>query len=219
MVYALAARQITFLLDHDAVSNGSGGAHCRGHFLSRTRLGLGLALERLSDPQHHCSALAFIRGLARAPICFHQRFARDRRFHCSHEGSIQRVASLPASVPPVDSTASGRLRLQRHFQSGIQQIWIPEQHVTDRCATCHVALQENSLADQREQPFRPHPPMPHALNEFGCVICHNGQGAATTVDGSSLQHQGLGAAYPSGQGIWKLPADNVTWRSSKARRN
>ena len=72
-------------------------------------------------------------------------------------------------------------RLQRRFQSGVQQIWIPEQHVVDRCTTCHVALQENSLADSRTQPFRPHPPMPHALTEFGCVVCHHGQGAATTV--------------------------------------
>jgi mono/diheme cytochrome c family protein len=72
-------------------------------------------------------------------------------------------------------------RLQRRFQSGIQQIWIPEQQVVDRCPTCHVALQENSLADSRMQPFRPHPPMPHSLTEFGCVICHHGQGAATTV--------------------------------------
>ncbi len=72
-------------------------------------------------------------------------------------------------------------RLEKRFQSGIQQIWIPEQHVVDRCSTCHVALQENSLASQTTQPFRPHPPMPHALNEFGCVMCHHGQGAATTV--------------------------------------
>jgi mono/diheme cytochrome c family protein len=72
-------------------------------------------------------------------------------------------------------------RLQKRFQSGIQQIWIPEQSVVDRCATCHVALQESSLAFLGTQPFRPHPPMPHALTEFGCVICHHGQGAATTV--------------------------------------
>lgn len=72
-------------------------------------------------------------------------------------------------------------RLQKRFQAGVQQIWIPEQHVTDRCATCHVALQETVLSDQRQQPFRPHPPMPHSVNEFGCVICHHGQGAATTV--------------------------------------
>lgn len=76
---------------------------------------------------------------------------------------------------------SDAARLEKRLQGGIQQIWIPEQRVVDRCTTCHLALQENSLADERVQPFRPHPPMPHALNEFGCVICHHGQGAATTV--------------------------------------
>ena len=37
--------------------------------------------------------------------------------------------------------------LERHFQGGIQQIWIPEQQVTDRCTTCHLGLKEASLAD------------------------------------------------------------------------
>jgi len=72
--------------------------------------------------------------------------------------------------------------LRRRFEGGIHQIWIPEQHVVDRCTTCHVALNEPSLADVRQQPFQPHPPMPHSLTEFGCVICHHGQGAATTVE-------------------------------------
>jgi mono/diheme cytochrome c family protein len=72
-------------------------------------------------------------------------------------------------------------RLEHRFESGIHQIWIPEQHVVDRCSTCHVALQEPTLADVRKEPFRPHPPMPHSLTEFGCVVCHHGQGAATTV--------------------------------------
>jgi mono/diheme cytochrome c family protein len=72
-------------------------------------------------------------------------------------------------------------RLEHRFVSGIHQIWIPEQHVVDRCSTCHVALQEASLTDVRKEPFRPHPAMPHSLTEFGCVVCHHGQGAATTV--------------------------------------
>jgi len=72
-------------------------------------------------------------------------------------------------------------RLQRRFESGIHQIWIPERRVVDRCTTCHVALQEASLGDVRKEPFRPHPAMPHSLTEFGCVVCHHGQGAATTV--------------------------------------
>jgi mono/diheme cytochrome c family protein len=71
--------------------------------------------------------------------------------------------------------------LRRHFQGGIQQIWIPQLDVVDRCQTCHVGLTEASLADVNQQPFRAHPAIPHKLTEFGCVVCHRGQGAATTV--------------------------------------
>lgn len=74
------------------------------------------------------------------------------------------------------------LTLERHLQHGIQQIWIPEQGVVDRCTSCHVALKETSLQNVSTQPFRPHPPIPHSLTEFGCVTCHRGQGAATTVE-------------------------------------
>ena len=71
--------------------------------------------------------------------------------------------------------------LERHAARGIQQVWIPERGVTDRCTTCHLGLNEASLADVAQQPFRPHPPIPHSLTEFGCVVCHRGQGAAVTV--------------------------------------
>jgi mono/diheme cytochrome c family protein len=72
--------------------------------------------------------------------------------------------------------------LQRHLQGGIQQIWLPDLGVVDRCTTCHVGLKEASLADVSTQPFRRHPVIPHKLDEFGCVVCHRGQGAATTVE-------------------------------------
>lgn len=72
--------------------------------------------------------------------------------------------------------------LEKHLQSGIQQIWIPEQTVVDRCTTCHVGLREASLSNVNQQPFRKHPNIPHSLTEFGCVTCHRGQGAATTVE-------------------------------------
>jgi cytochrome c1 len=71
--------------------------------------------------------------------------------------------------------------LRRRFQPGIRQVWLPELGVVDRCTTCHEGLKEASLADVHEQPFREHPAIPHKLDEFGCVICHRGQGAATTV--------------------------------------
>jgi len=74
--------------------------------------------------------------------------------------------------------------LQRHFHEhdGIQQIWLPQLGVVDRCTTCHVGLKEASLADVSTQPFRRHPVIPHTLDQFGCVMCHRGQGPATTVE-------------------------------------
>jgi len=71
--------------------------------------------------------------------------------------------------------------LQRHFQSGIQQIWLPELAVVDRCTSCHQGLKETSLTDITTQPYRRHPIIPHRLDRFGCTLCHRGQGAATTV--------------------------------------
>ena len=72
--------------------------------------------------------------------------------------------------------------LRRHFQGGIQQIWLPEIGAVDRCTTCHVGLKEASLVDVSTQPFRRHPAIPHTAEQFGCVMCHRGQGAATTVE-------------------------------------
>ena len=72
--------------------------------------------------------------------------------------------------------------LRRHFEGGIQQIWLPDIGVVDRCTTCHVGLKEASLVDVSTQPFRRHPVIPHTSEQFGCVMCHRGQGAATTVE-------------------------------------
>jgi mono/diheme cytochrome c family protein len=79
-------------------------------------------------------------------------------------------------------TRGDAVTLQRHFRDGIQQIWLPQLGVVDRCTTCHVGLKEASLADVSTQPFRRHPVIPHTSEQFGCVMCHRGQGAATTVE-------------------------------------
>ncbi|HXX01071.1 MAG TPA: c-type cytochrome [Candidatus Acidoferrales bacterium] len=71
--------------------------------------------------------------------------------------------------------------LRRHFEGGIQQIWLPDLGVVDRCTSCHVGLKEASLVDVPTQPYRAHPVIPHKSEQFGSTICHRGQGAATTV--------------------------------------
>lgn len=104
--------------------------------------------------------------LAIAPAKNH--FADWRRYQRGYERLI--------------SKRSDAITLQRHFEPGIQQIWLPEMGVVDRCTTCHTALKEGTLMDVTTQPYRHHPDVPHKVEEFGCSICHRGQGAATSVE-------------------------------------
>ncbi len=71
--------------------------------------------------------------------------------------------------------------LVRSFHGGLRQIWVPKLGIVDRCESCHVNL-EGALIGASAQPFRKHPAIPHQLDEFGCVFCHRGQGAATSVE-------------------------------------
>jgi mono/diheme cytochrome c family protein len=73
-------------------------------------------------------------------------------------------------------------RLLADFRPEIDQIWIPQMQVVDRCTTCHQGITRPSLADASvPQPFRAHPPIPHRVRDWGCVVCHRGQGLATEV--------------------------------------
>jgi mono/diheme cytochrome c family protein len=73
-------------------------------------------------------------------------------------------------------------RLLADYRPEIDQIWIPEMGVVDRCTTCHQGITQPSLLDSSvPQPFRAHPPIPHHVAEWGCTVCHRGQGAATEV--------------------------------------
>ncbi len=73
-------------------------------------------------------------------------------------------------------------QLLADYHPGVQQIWVPNMNVVDRCTTCHLGITEASLRDDSvPQPFRPHSLIPHHVEDWGCVVCHRGQGRATTV--------------------------------------
>jgi mono/diheme cytochrome c family protein len=73
-------------------------------------------------------------------------------------------------------------KLLADYRPNIDQVWLPGMNVTDRCTTCHQGIAQVSLADASvPQPFRAHPPIPHNARDWGCTICHRGQGPATEV--------------------------------------
>lgn len=76
-------------------------------------------------------------------------------------------------------------RLLADYHSGLDQIWIPEMNVVDRCTTCHQGILQASLAGALvPEPFRAHLPVAHVpqhVRDWGCTVCHRGQGPATEV--------------------------------------
>src|SRR5215468_3685944 len=73
-------------------------------------------------------------------------------------------------------------KLLADYRPDIDQIWIPGMNVVDRYTTCHQAITQASLTGAAvPQPYRAHPPVPHNVRDWGCTICHRGQGAATEV--------------------------------------
>lgn len=66
----------------------------------------------------------------------------------------------------------------------IYQTFFKETNMADRCMSCHAGIDKGEgISD--ENPYKPHPKRDyylgnHPVNEFGCVICHEGQGRALT---------------------------------------
>lgn len=65
------------------------------------------------------------------------------------------------------------------FVIQLRQIVVPALRTTDRCITCHLGMAVGLSAVPGRRVFGAHPPIPHDPADFGCVVCHGGQGLAT----------------------------------------
>ncbi|MDP1677544.1 MAG: c-type cytochrome [Bacteroidota bacterium] len=106
------------------------------------------------------SSVVFLFVLAISPL--KDFFSEWRGYQLAYNEIIK---ELPQRIQPVDI--------------GIKQLWVRKLDVVDRCTTCHLGLKEKALVNAKE-PFRSHPHIYHDFEEFGCTICHNGQGSATS---------------------------------------
>jgi len=68
------------------------------------------------------------------------------------------------------------------FEKGILQVELPQFNRVDRCISCHPGIEDPRM-DEAPQPFAAHPGTfmsDHPVKEYGCTICHGGQGRALT---------------------------------------
>lgn len=71
----------------------------------------------------------------------------------------------------------------------INQVLVPELNNTvDRCMTCHMAANKDGFEDKKyPKVFQTHPNrdlflVKHNVKDFGCVVCHQGQGLSTKTE-------------------------------------
>ncbi len=70
------------------------------------------------------------------------------------------------------------------YQIEVRQIFLESLGRVDRCVSCHVGIDNPGFVDA-EQPLTAHPGellKHHPSDKFGCTICHQGQGRATSHD-------------------------------------
>lgn len=64
------------------------------------------------------------------------------------------------------------------FRVHLRQVVVPELDTFDRCISCHVGVDNPSMADAA-LPYRSHPGQLHEwhdVEKVGCTVCHDGQG-------------------------------------------
>jgi len=90
---------------------------------------------------------------------------------------VQReYAALVEGMP--DSLVQFSARIER----GLHEYAIDGLHRTDRCITCHMGMENPAMAGA-PQPHTAHPAgffEHHPPEDFGCTVCHHGQGRALT---------------------------------------
>jgi cytochrome c2 len=64
----------------------------------------------------------------------------------------------------------------------LRQIVVPKLRVTDRYVSCHVGMAPGEQSVVGPRVVRAHKPVVHDPAEYGCTVCHGGQGRATDKD-------------------------------------
>jgi len=77
------------------------------------------------------------------------------------------------------------------FERGILQVELPQFGRVDRCISCHPGIEDPRMYDV-PQPYMRHPGSfltDHPVKEYGCTICHGGQGRALSREDAFGQIQ------------------------------
>jgi len=80
-----------------------------------------------------------------------------------------------------NATDDDTIKKAKSLKLGMEQIYIAALGKTDRCTNCHMGVDNPLMADEK-LPFKTHGGdflKQHPVAQYGCTVCHKGQGRAT----------------------------------------
>ena len=80
------------------------------------------------------------------------------------------------TIQRASATAEGPAEIR------LRQIVNPAMRKSDRCVSCHVGMTSGEQITTSLKVGAAHKPVVHSPTEFGCTVCHGGQGQATTKE-------------------------------------
>ncbi len=91
-----------------------------------------------------------------------------------------------------------QLASAKRMDIGIRQVVLDELGRVDRCLTCHLGMEDARMEDQG-LPYRAHTGKHldfHPVEDFGCTICHKGQGQAVDKKNAHARADDVLWAHP-----------------------
>ncbi len=125
-------------------------------------------------------------------LAFRQSEQKDwKRFQDEYQATYKQKVSALRDQAAKDQDEAGLKKWSRLLDEArdgdghrILQVFLPDAGVRDLCSTCHLGM-ENPLFAEAANPLRQHPPeilRDHKPSQFGCTLCHQGQGVGLTVE-------------------------------------
>ncbi len=91
-----------------------------------------------------------------------------------------------------------QLTSAKRMDKGVRQVALDELGRIDRCQTCHLGMDDARMEDQ-ELPYRSHTGEhlnSHPIADFGCTVCHKGQGQAVDKKNAHAREYDVLWAHP-----------------------
>lgn len=123
----------------------------------------------MANLRRYFFVFSILLALVSLVIIFQESSSAWKPYQLAYQAFLAQSARTPA-----EQAIAGK------FVVGVRQDWLPPLNRADRCRSCHIGVDDPKAP--AIPPIAAHPDLDqHPPRQFGCTICHGGEGYATRL--------------------------------------